>query len=271
MLDAPGGCRLGALQRRSLGLGTLLGMDLDFLRALGLGALPLWPLVHVWRPLGWWPARGFGGGMWSPAYVSFFGFGGRGFGVGFGFGLARLAGWRWVRVTFSIPGSELATALARRALTTSMAPAFIRAGGPRFGSNLETMRTDAHVRAAVRNVSSQEFASGRMGHSMPVSEGMLHNASMMRGVSARRAHRRQHRHSRWKHVQLPRRWIREPELLLAERRGGRTHGRKCRRLWGAVELKRLSAFGGWSGGRGTLVLQLAALRDGKRTLACDGK
>ena len=35
----------------------------------------------------WWPARGFDGPhpIWSPVYVSFFGFGG-GFGVGFGFG-----------------------------------------------------------------------------------------------------------------------------------------------------------------------------------------
>src|SRR5208283_1827337 len=126
----------------------------------------------------WWPARGLGA-MWSPAYVSFFGFGGRGFGVGFGFGSI---GWLALgpRDIFH-PWFGAGRGLGVMGFNDIHGAGSIHPGGPRFGSNLETMMTDSHVRAAVRNVSSQEFASGRMSRSMPVSESMMHNASMMRG------------------------------------------------------------------------------------------
>src|SRR6185312_330219 len=44
--------RLDAVSRRTLGLGTLLGLDVGFLRALGMGALPLRTLVPVRRIMG---------------------------------------------------------------------------------------------------------------------------------------------------------------------------------------------------------------------------
>ncbi len=134
----------------------------------------------AWR---WWPARGFygGGARWAPAYVSFFGFGGRGMGVGFGFGFGSI-GWLALgpRDVFH-PWYGAGHGFAAMGFNDIHGAGNIRAGGPRFGSNLETMGTDAHVRSALRSVSSQEFSSGRMGHSMPVSENMLHSASMIRG------------------------------------------------------------------------------------------
>ncbi len=127
----------------------------------------------------WWPARGFGGHIWSPAYVSFFGFGRRGFGVGLGFGSI---GWLALgpRDIFH-PWFGAGHRFGEMNFNDIHGAGFVHPGGPRFGSNLETMMTDAHVRGAVRNVSAQEFASGRMGRSMPVSESMLRGGSMMRG------------------------------------------------------------------------------------------
>ena len=134
----------------------------------------------AWR---WWPARGFYGprAMWAPAYVSFFGFGGRGIGVGFGFGFGSI-GWLALgpRDVFH-PWYGAGHSFAAMGFNDIHGTGNIRAGGPRFGSNLETMTTDAHVRSALRSVSSQDFASGRMGRAMPVSENMMHSASMIRG------------------------------------------------------------------------------------------
>jgi hypothetical protein len=128
----------------------------------------------------WWPARGFGGHIWAPAYVSFFGFGGRGFGGGFGSGsIGWLAlGPRDIFHPWFGPGHSFGT----MNFNDIHRPGFVHPIGPRFGSNLETLMTDSHVRAAVRNVSAQDFASGRMGRSMPVSESMLRSGSMMRGA-----------------------------------------------------------------------------------------
>jgi hypothetical protein len=129
-----------------------------------------------WR---WWPGRGFGGGIWSPGYVSFFGFG-RGFGVGFGFGSI---GWLALgpRDIFH-PWFGAGHSFAAMNFNEFHGAGFVRAGGPAYGSNLERVGTDARIRGAVRNVSAQDFASGRMGRSMPVSENMLRSASMMRGA-----------------------------------------------------------------------------------------
>jgi hypothetical protein len=125
-----------------------------------------------WR---WWPGRGFGGHIWSPAYVSFFGFG-RGFGFG---SIGWLAlGPRDVFHPWFGPGHSF-SALNFHDIHGA---GFIRPGGPAYGSNLERAMTDARMRGAIRNVSAQDFASGRMGRSMPVSEGMLRSASAMRGT-----------------------------------------------------------------------------------------
>src|SRR6185437_13570496 len=44
--------RLDSVPRWPLGLGALLGVDVGFLRALGMGSLPLRTLVPVWRFVG---------------------------------------------------------------------------------------------------------------------------------------------------------------------------------------------------------------------------
>jgi hypothetical protein len=127
----------------------------------------------------WWPARGYGS-MWSPAYVSFFGLGGRGFGVGLGFGSI---GWLALgpRDIFR-PWFGAGRSFGMMNFNDIHGAGFVTRGGPRFGSNLETMATDSHVRGALRSVSSQAFASGHMSRSMPVSESMMRSASMMRGT-----------------------------------------------------------------------------------------
>jgi hypothetical protein len=129
----------------------------------------------------WWPARGFGA-IWSPAYVSFFGFGGRGFGVGLGFGLGSI-GWLALgpRDIFH-PWFGAGHSFGAMSFNDIHGPGFVHPGGPRFGSNLETMATNTRVRGALRSVSSHDFASGRMSRSMPVSESMLRSASVMRGT-----------------------------------------------------------------------------------------
>ncbi len=133
----------------------------------------------AWR---WWPARGFGGGIWSPAYVSFFGFGGRGLGLGVGFGFGSI-GWLALgpRDIFH-PWFGAGRSFGAMGLNDIHGAGFIRPGGPRFGSNLETIATDSHVRGALRSVSSQDFASGRMSRSMPASESTMRSGSMMRGT-----------------------------------------------------------------------------------------
>jgi hypothetical protein len=55
-------------------------------------------------------------------------------------------------------------------------------GGRPIGSNLEAALRDERMRGAITSVSAHDFASGRMGHFQPVSEGMLRSASMVRGT-----------------------------------------------------------------------------------------
>jgi hypothetical protein len=129
----------------------------------------------------WWPARGFYGPrpIWAPAYVSFFGFG-RGVGFGFGFGsIGWLAlGPRDIFHPWFGPGH----AFSAVSFDNLRRGGFVTPGGRPFGSNLERAMTDARMRNAVMHVSAQDFASGRVTRSGPVSESMLRNASMVRGT-----------------------------------------------------------------------------------------
>ena len=56
---------LGSVPRRQLGLGALLRLDLGWLRAMGLGAVSLWPLDVVWRFVGMVAGTGVGRGLLS--------------------------------------------------------------------------------------------------------------------------------------------------------------------------------------------------------------
>ena len=132
----------------------------------------------------WWPARGFYGPrpIWAPAYVSFFGFGGGGFGIGVGFGFGSV-GWLALgpRDVFH-PWYGAGHSFAVANFNSLHGAGFVTPGGRPYGSNLERAMTDERIRSAIRNVSAQDFASGRMSHSTPVSESMLRNASMVRGT-----------------------------------------------------------------------------------------
>jgi hypothetical protein len=132
----------------------------------------------------WWPARGFYGPrpIWAPAYVSFFGFGGGGFGIGVGFGFGSI-GWLALgpRDVFH-PWFGAGHRFAVTNFNNLHGVGFVTPGGRPYGSNLERAMTDERMRSAIRNVSAQDFASGRVSHSSPVSESMLRNASMVRGT-----------------------------------------------------------------------------------------
>jgi hypothetical protein len=131
----------------------------------------------------WWPGRGFGGGRpaWGPGYVSFFGFGGRGFGVGVGFGSI---GWLPLGprdVFHPWYGGGRGFNVININEFHSRGAGFTTPGGRPYGSNLENMMSNGRVRGALTNVSQHDFVNGHMSHGMPVSEGMLHSASVMRG------------------------------------------------------------------------------------------
>jgi hypothetical protein len=141
----------------------------------------------------WWPGRGFHGPrpIWAPAYVSFFGFGGRHWGVGVGFGFGSI-GWLplgprdtfnpwWGRGrSFNVVNITNVTNITN---INNVHPIHGRPGAPAFGSNLRTVLTDPHVRGALTTVSAQNFANGRVTHDFqPVSESMLRSGSMVRGT-----------------------------------------------------------------------------------------
>lgn len=138
-----------------------------------------------WR---WWPGRGFYGPrpLWAPAYVSFFGFGGRNGGVGLGFGFGSI-GWLplgprdgfspWWGHGRSFNVTNITN------INNGHGPAFGHPGGRPFGSNLQNVMSNAHVRGALTTVSTQNFVNGRIAHnSQPVSENMLRGGSMVHGT-----------------------------------------------------------------------------------------
>jgi len=136
----------------------------------------------------WWPGVGFYGPrpIWGPGYVSFFGFGGRhgGFGLGFGFdsiGWCPLGPrdrfnpwWGRGRGFNSINITNINDVRTGR---------FNGPAGRTYGSNLQGIMTNAHLRGAITTVSSQNFANGRIAHNLqPVNENMLRQGSLMQGT-----------------------------------------------------------------------------------------
>ena len=133
----------------------------------------------------WWPARGYYGPhpVWAPAYVSFFGFGGGGFGFGVGFGFGSI-GWLALGprdICHPWWGGGHSYNVVNINNLNFHGPHFTTPGGRPYGSNLEQAMTDARMRNAIMHVSAQDFASGRMTRSTPVSESMLRSANMVHG------------------------------------------------------------------------------------------
>ena len=135
----------------------------------------------------WWPGVGFYGPrpIWAPAYVSFFGFGGAGFGMGFGFGFGSI-GWLPLGprdIFHPWYGGGRSFSVVNINNFYSHGVPFTTVGGRPYGSNLERLMTDAHLRGALTTVSTQNFADGRIAHNFqPVSESMLRSASMVHGT-----------------------------------------------------------------------------------------
>ena len=140
----------------------------------------------------WWPGVGFWGPrpIWGPAYVGFFGFGGRGWGVGFniggfGFGFGSI-GWLpmgprdgfnpwWGRGGRGFNVTNINNITTINNYHNPMR-------GP-MGSNLQGMMTNEHIRGALSTVSSENFVNGHIAHNIrPATENMIHQGSMVRGT-----------------------------------------------------------------------------------------
>jgi hypothetical protein len=138
----------------------------------------------------WWPGPVWGGGFyrpfWSPAYVSFFGFGG-GWGLGFGFGWGGWGGFGWLPLgpcdrffpwwggyggRFGVVGVNRFGTLNRFG---GIAPLH---AGTQF-SNVAHIN-DAHIGGALSTVAAGKFGAGRM-TAVAATHAQLSGARMMTG------------------------------------------------------------------------------------------
>jgi hypothetical protein len=136
----------------------------------------------------WCPAVGFDGPrpIWAPGYVAFLGFGGphgeSGSGVGFdSIGWCplgprdRLNPW-WGRGR-GFNSTDINN------LNAVPAPRLNDPPGRNYGTNLQAVMTNAHMRSAITTVSALNFANGRIAHNLqPVSSDMLQQGSLMQGT-----------------------------------------------------------------------------------------
>jgi hypothetical protein len=138
----------------------------------------------------WWPGPVWGGGFyrpfWSPAYVSFFGFGG-GWGLGFGFGWGGWGGFGWLPLgpcdrffpwwgeyggRFGVVGFNRFGTLNRFG---GIAPLH---AGTQF-SNVAHIN-DAHIGGALSTVAAGKFGAGRT-TAVAATHAQLSGARMMTG------------------------------------------------------------------------------------------
>ena len=136
----------------------------------------------------WWPAVGFDGPrpIWAPGYVAFLGFGGRPEGSGLGFGF-DLIGWcplgprdrfdPWWGRGRGFNSTDINN------LNAVPAPRLNDPAGRNYGTNLQGIMTNAHLRSAITAVSAQNFANGRIAHNpQPVNIDMLQQGSLIQGA-----------------------------------------------------------------------------------------
>ena len=140
----------------------------------------------------WWPAVGTnaeaGSGAprpaWSPGNVAFIGLGGQRDGSGLPVGFDSI-GWcplgprdpfrPWWGPNRSISTTDVAE--------NNLAPASSDLAQPPYGSNLQGMLTDPHLRAAVTTLSVYNFSNGRIGDDVyPVNEAPLQQGSVIQGA-----------------------------------------------------------------------------------------
>ena len=129
--------------------------------------------------------------IWSPAYVSFFGFGGGGFGVGFGvgFGFGRF-GWLpcgpgdWYHPWFGRYGSRFNTVNIHNTTINNYHNGIGPLAGHRgrqFSNVNEAMRND-RVRGGVSSMAGNQFGRGAVStHQGQISEASFRQASLVAG------------------------------------------------------------------------------------------
>jgi hypothetical protein len=141
---------------------------------------------------GWWPGPVYGGyyPVWAPAYVSFFGFGGGGWGVGFGFG----GGFGSVGWLPCGPGDRFFPWYGRginQVNVVNITNIHNNYGGmnplregPHAFSNVDRAVSDAHVRAGISSMQSNQFGRGRVPMQQSrIDPGSLRQASVMTGAN----------------------------------------------------------------------------------------
>jgi len=151
-----------------------------------------WAPYHYgrWFPYGgswaWWPGPIYGGGFyrpfWSPAYVSFFGWGG---GFGFGFGYGGWGGFGWLPIGPCDYFHPWWGGYRGRFGVVGFRGGFNRFGGfaPLHGgtrfSNIANIH-DNHIGRALSTVNAGHFGTGRV-TAMAASREQLNGARMMAG------------------------------------------------------------------------------------------
>ncbi len=137
----------------------------------------------------WWPGpvvRGYYP-IWSPAYVSFFGWGGRGWGIGFGFGFGfGSVGWLpcgpgdWYHPWWGRWGGRFNAYndFGNRASHDGFGPL----AGEHGFSNIHEALTNDRVRAGIRSMNANQFGRSSVpSHQEGMSAGSFRQASMITG------------------------------------------------------------------------------------------
>ena len=148
---------------------------------------------------GWWPGPVYTGyyPVWAPAYVSFFGFGGGGWGVNFGFGFG--GGFGSVGWLPCGPGDRFFPWYGRGGdrvnvvnvtNITNITNIHNNFGGmnplregPHAFSNINQAGSDAHVRAGISSMQSNQFGRARVPMQQSrIDAASFHQASVMTGA-----------------------------------------------------------------------------------------
>jgi len=136
----------------------------------------------------WWPAVGSGGPrpIWAPGLVAFLGFGGHPGSDGLDIGFDSI-GWCPLgpRDPFN-PWWGRGRGFNRtdfNNINAVPAPRLNDPPGRNYGTNLQGIMTNAHLRSAITTVSAQNFANGAIAHNLqPVNVDMLQQGSLMQGT-----------------------------------------------------------------------------------------
>jgi hypothetical protein len=136
----------------------------------------------------WWPGVGFNGlrPVWGPGFVAFFGFGARQGGSGADIGFESI-GWCplgprdpinpwWGR-------GRRFSSISITDISNIRMTELNESAGPTYGSNIQGIMTDEHLRGAITAVTSENFVNGLIAHNLePPDENMLRLGSLIQGT-----------------------------------------------------------------------------------------